>query len=126
MIFGIGTDIVRVVRMERNLERFGEKFPRRILTENELDDYQKEKKQAHFLARRFAAKEATVKAMGLGFSGGLGWRQIGVNHDDKGKPLLEFNGFASEFVRDNCIVETYVSLADEDEYAVAVVALYTS
>jgi phosphopantetheinyl transferase (holo-ACP synthase) len=55
----------------------------------------------------------------------LGWRQIGVNHDDKGKPLLEFNGFASEFVRNNDIVETYVSLADENEYAVAVVALCT-
>ncbi len=125
MIFGIGTDIVHVVRMEKNLERFGEKFPKRILTKNELADYQKEKKRAHFLARRFAAKEATVKAMGLGFSGGLGWRQIGVNHDDKGKSLLEFNGFASEFVRNNGIVETHVSLADENEYAVAVVALCT-
>ncbi len=125
MIFGIGTDIVHVVRMEKSLKRFGEKFPKRILTENELADYQKEKKRANFLARRFAAKEATVKAMGLGFSGGLGWRQIGVNHDDRGKPLLEFNGFASEFVRNNGIVETHVSLADEDEYAVAVVALCT-
>ena len=125
MIFGIGTDIVHVVRMEKNLERFGEKFPKRILTKNDKADYQKEKKQANFLARRFAAKEATVKAMGLGFSGGLGWRQIGVNHDDKGKPLLEFNGFASEFVRNNDIVETHVSLADENEYAVAVVALCT-
>ncbi|MFQ6021124.1 MAG: holo-ACP synthase [Acidiferrobacterales bacterium] len=126
MIFGIGTDIVRVIRMEKNLERFGEKFPRRILTEHELDDYQKEKKRAHFLARRFAAKEAAVKAMGMGFSGGLGWRQIGVNHDAKGKPLLEFNGFASEFIKDNGITEVHVSLADEDEYAVAVVTLYTS
>ncbi len=125
MIFGIGTDIVHVVRMEKSLKRFGEKFPKRILTENELADYQKEKKRANFLARRFAAKEATVKAMGMGFSGGLGWRQIGVNHDDKGKPLLEFSGFASEFVRNNGIVETHVSLADENEYAVAVVALCT-
>lgn len=125
MIFGIGTDIVRVVRMEKNLERFGEKFPRRILTEQELEDYQKEKKRAHFLARRFAAKEAAVKAMGLGFSGGLGWRQISVNHDGRGKPLLEFNGFASEFIKDKGITEAHVSLADEDEYAVAVVTLYT-
>lgn len=125
MIFGIGTDIVHVVRMEKNLARFGEKFPKRILTENELADYEKEKKRANFLARRFAAKEATVKAMGMGFTGGLGWRQIGVNHDARGKPLLEFNGFASEFVSQHGIVETHVSLADEDEYAVAVVALCT-
>ena len=126
MIFGIGTDIVRVVRMEKNLQRFGDKFPRRILTEQELDDYKKEKKQAHFLARRFAAKEAAVKAMGMGFSGGLGWRQISVNHDARGKPLLEFNGFALEFIKEKGITESYVSLADEDEYAVAVVTLYAA
>lgn len=126
MIFGIGTDIVRVVRMEKNLQRFGDRFPRRILTEQELDDYKKEKKQAHFLARRFAAKEAAVKAMGMGFSGGLGWRQIGVNHDARGKPLLEFTGFALEFIKEKGITDSHVSLADEDEYAVAVVTLYAA
>ncbi|GMQ89925.1 MAG: holo-ACP synthase [Gammaproteobacteria bacterium] len=126
MIFGIGTDIVQVGRMKKNLERFGDRFPRRILTEQELNEYRNEKKPAHFLARRFAAKEATVKAMGMGFSGGLGWRQIGVNHDARGKPLLEFNGFALEFVEKKGITDSHVSLADEDEYAVAVVALYSA
>ncbi len=126
MIFGIGTDIVHVVRMKKNLERFGERFPRRILTDQELNEYRNEKKPAHFLARRFAAKEAAVKAMGMGFSGGLGWRQIGVSHDARGKPLLEFNGFALEFVEKKGITDSHVSLADEDEYAVAVVALYSA
>ncbi|MFQ5936874.1 MAG: holo-ACP synthase [Acidiferrobacterales bacterium] len=125
MIFGIGTDIVRIARMQRNLERFGERFARRILTEQELSDYQKENKRAHFLARRFAAKEAAAKAMGLGFSGGLGLRQIGVAHDQKGKPLLEFTGFASEFVSTRGITQFHVSLADEEDHAVAVVTLVT-
>lgn len=125
MIFGIGTDIVRIARMQQNLERFGERFARRVLTEQELSDYQKENKRAHFLARRFAAKEAAAKAMGLGFSGGLGLRQIGVAHDQKGKPLLEFTGFASEFVSSRGITQFHVSLADEEDHAVAVVTLVT-
>jgi holo-[acyl-carrier protein] synthase len=125
MIFGIGTDIVRVVRMQRNLDRFGERFARRILTDHELQDYRRVRQQAHFLARRFAAKEATAKAMGIGFSAGLGLRQIGVAHDQRGKPQLEFSGFASEFVRTNGIVASYVSLADEQDHAVAFVTLAT-
>ena len=126
MIFGIGTDIVRVARMQQNLKRFGERFARRILTEHELADYQREKKQAHFLARRFAAKEATAKAMGLGFSNGLGLRQIGVAHDANGKPRLEFSGFASQFLVSHGITECHISLADEEDHAVAFVTLAAS
>ena len=126
MIFGIGTDIVRIARMQQNLQRFGERFARRILTEQELLDYQSQRKQAHFLARRFAAKEATAKAMGLGFSNGLGLRQIGVTHDTNGKPHLEFSGFASQFLASHRITECYVSLADEEDHAVAFVALTSS
>lgn len=123
MIFGIGTDIVRIARMQQNLQRFGERFARRILTEQELVDYQTQKKQAHFLARRFAAKEAAAKAMGLGFSNGLGLRQIGVTHDTNGKPRLEFSGFASQFLASHGITEYHISLADEEDHAVAFVAL---
>lgn len=126
MIFGIGTDIVRVTRIERSLRRFGERFARRILTEQELADYRRQRNQAHFLARRFAAKEATAKAMGLGFCNGLGLQQIGVAHDANGKPLLEFTGFASQFLASRGITECHVSLADEEDHAVAFVALATS
>ena len=123
MIFGIGTDIVRVARMRHSIERFGERFARRILTDHELADYKKEKKRAHFLARRFAAKEAAAKAMGLGFARGLGLRQIGVAHDDNGKPLLEFSGFASDFLQSRGVTACHISLADEEEHAVAIVTL---
>ena len=64
MIFGIGTDIVRVARMQKNIERYGEKFAERILTPAELSEYRKESRQAHFLAKRFAAKEAAAKVKG--------------------------------------------------------------
>ncbi|MCG6976373.1 MAG: holo-ACP synthase [Acidiferrobacterales bacterium] len=123
MIFGIGTDIVRVARMEKNLERFGDRFARRLLTENELRDYAVNSSPAHFLAKRFAAKEAAAKAMGIGFREGLSLRQIGVGHDGKGKPQLEFNGYAAAFIEEHGINAVHVSLADEADHAVAFVTL---
>ena len=68
MIFGIGTDIVRVSRLRRDLERFGVRFAERILTDDELAEFHQKENKAHFLARRFAAKEAAAKAMGTGFA----------------------------------------------------------
>ena len=123
MIFGIGTDIVRVERMTRNLERFGDRFAQRILTRNELSDYEACGSRANFLAKRFAAKEAAAKAMGIGFREGLTLRQIGVGHDDKGKPQLEFEGYAASFIKKKGINAAHVSLADEAEHAVAFVTL---
>lgn len=123
MIFGIGTDIVRVERMRKSIEKYGEKFARRILTDNELEEYKNVAQQEHFLARRFAAKEATSKAMGTGFSNGLSLKDIGIAHDQHGKPLLEFTGPAKEFLENNAICASHISLADEEEYAVAFVTL---
>lgn len=123
MIFGIGTDIVRVARMQQSLDKHGERFARRILTEHELIGYRQAGKPANYLAKRFAAKEATAKAMGTGFRNGLSLKHINVGHDEKGKPLLEFNGKAAEFMNAEGILETHISLADEQEYAVAFVTL---
>lgn len=125
MIFGIGTDIVRVARMQQNIERYGEKFAERILTTQELDDYRQETRKAHFLAKRFAAKEAAAKAMGTGFRDGLMLSHIGVNHDVAGKPHLVFSAEAAHFVKKNGITSVHVSLADEEDHAVAFVTLAT-
>jgi len=125
MIFGIGTDIVRVERMRRDIERFGDRFAERILTEQEMREYQEVGQRAHFLAKRFAAKEAAAKAMGTGFSHGIQLRQIGVGHDDNGKPLLEFSGAAREFLDRHGIRVSHISLADEQDHAVAFVTLET-
>lgn len=123
MIYGIGTDIVRVTRMQQSIDKHGERFARRILTEHEMIGYQQTTKPAHYLAKRFAAKEATAKAMGTGFRNGLSLKHINVSHDEQGKPLLEFNGLAAEFMDEQGIKEAHVSLADEQEYAVAFVTL---
>lgn len=123
MIHGIGTDIVRVARMRRSLERFGDRFAARILTAAELAQFSRHSRPAHFLAKRFAAKEAAAKAMGIGFRNGLRLQDIGVVHDANGKPLLELSGYARTFVQEQRITEVHISLADEEDYAVAFVTL---
>ena len=123
MIYGIGTDIVRVARMQKNLERFGDRFAQRLLTDNELNDFAAVSNPAHFLAKRFAAKEAAAKAMGTGFRGGISMRQIGVGHDGIGKPQLEFTGSAAAFLEQHGINAVHISLADEADHAVAFVTL---
>jgi len=125
VIFGIGTDIVRVARMQKNIERYGEKFAERILTPTELQEFRRESRPAHFLAKRFAAKEAAAKAMGTGFRDGLHFHHIGVGHDAAGKPQLEFTDEAAAFVQAHAITNVHVSLADEEDHAVAFVTLAT-
>lgn len=123
MIYGIGTDIVRVARMRRNLERYGERFAARILTPAELEEFRRDPRPAHFLAKRFAAKEAAAKAMGLGFRGGLQLSHIGVAHDPGGRPMLRFDGYAAEFIRRHGITAAHLSVADEQDHAIAFVTL---
>ena len=126
MIYGIGTDIVAVGRMTRNLEQHGEKFARKILTDAEFKDFQQAVSQSHFLAKRFAAKEATAKALGTGFSQGLSLRHIGVTHDTYGKPILVYHGRALELIEEIGIKKSYLSIADETDHAVAFVTLSLS
>lgn len=123
MIYGIGTDLVRVARMQENLDRYGEKFARRILTDNEFDEYRGHRQPAHFMARRFAAKEATAKAMGTGFSDGLSLRHIGVRHDGKGRPFIEYAGRGKEMCNELGISGSHLSIADDSDYAIAFVTL---
>ena len=125
MIFGIGTDIVRVSRIQDDISRFGTRFAQRILCDRELAEFEAQNRKAHFLARRFAVKEAAAKAMGTGFNHGVSARDIGVTHDTNGKPELQFTGGAFRFIQDHGITHWHVSLADEEDHAVAFVALET-
>jgi holo-[acyl-carrier protein] synthase len=125
MIYGIGTDIVRVARMRESLERHGEKFARRLLTPGEFEEFQRDPRPAHFLAKRFAAKEATAKALGTGFASGLSPRHIGVTHDANGKPILEYLERAAEMCLSLGIGASHVSISDEEDHALAFVTLLT-
>lgn len=126
MIFGIGTDIVRISRMADNLDRHGERFAARILTETEMATFVDSAQPAQFLAKRFAAKEAAAKALGTGFRDGLSLRDIGVENDALGKPVLAFSERAQEMLKKQGIGNAHLSLADEAEYAIAYVLLEAS
>ncbi len=123
MIHGIGTDIVAIARMEASLARFGDKFVRRILASQELQAFADCARQASFLAKRFAAKEAAVKAMGTGFRDGISLNQIAVSNDNLGKPILSFSGRALDVCDYLGVGEAHLSLSDEKDYAIAFVTL---
>jgi holo-[acyl-carrier protein] synthase len=123
MIYGIGTDIVKVARIQESLSRFGKRFARRVLTDAEFLEYQASHQPERFVAKRFAAKEAVVKALGLGFRDGLSLDLIGVTHDRYGKPEIVYSGRALEYTREAGITESLISLSDERDYAVAFVVL---
>lgn len=123
MIFGIGTDIVKVSRIADGLSRHGERFAARILSEPEMEEFRRCNRSAAFLAKRFAAKEAAVKALGVGFRDGISMHHICVTHDKLGKPLLHFSGRARELCEQQGVGEAFISLSDEKEMAVAFVTL---
>lgn len=123
MIVGIGVDLVRVARFRDSLERFGERYARKILGERELAGFRAAHRPEYFLAKRFAAKEAVAKALGTGFRDGLHLCHIEVENDALGKPSLRLNGRASELAAARGVSDAHLSLSDEEEHAIAYVVL---
>ncbi len=126
MIYGIGTDIVYVPRIDRIFNRFGSRFAKRILTCDEFLKMNRSTSPARFLAKRFAVKEAAAKAFGTGFIDGLALSHIGILNDSHGKPSLHFHGYAKKMLIDRKISNTHVSISDDGDYAVAFVVFYCS
>jgi len=123
MITGIGVDIVAVARIARLVEQHGDHFARRLLAETEWSDYLAVRDRASFLAKRFAAKEAFGKALGTGIANGVTLPQIAVAHEPDGRPRLELSGAAAEHCLRRGVVAWHLSLADEQDHAVAMVVL---
>jgi len=123
MIYGIGTDIVEVLRIEDSLARFGNDFARRILSEREMHDFLQSNTQARFLAKRFAAKEAFAKALGTGIRTPATFENIGVAHDDLGKPVLDLAPDLQVLLDAKGIRFQHLSISDEKMLAAAFVVL---
>lgn len=123
MIYGIGTDIVEVARLEHSIQNFGDEFALRVLAESEMESYQLTKLKARFLAKRFAAKEAFSKALGTGIRGVVSFQNIAVSHDDLGKPVLVLAQELELFVQEKHITHMHVSISDEKNLAAAFVVL---
>lgn len=123
MIFGIGTDVVRLDRVEATLERFGEHFVQRLLLPEEEAQYRRHRRKARFLAMRFAGKEAVVKAMGTGFRNGMWIRDVGIVQDPRGKPEIVYSARGHALCAQMGIGEGHVSLTDEAGLVVAFAVL---
>ncbi len=121
MIVGIGTDLVEVARIERSLERFGDRFAHKILSSTELQNYRSAASRSHFLAKRFAAKEAVAKALGTGMRGGVHFRLIEISHDEAGKPIVSLLSGALARAQQLNISNWHLSISDERQHALAFV-----
>ena len=123
MIYGVGTDVVEIGRIEKALARFGERFARRILCEPELMRFKNHRLPAAYLAKRFAAKEAFSKALGTGIHAPANWHGVWVKNLPSGKPVLEFSENLARLLEQRNILHSHLSLTDERGVAMATVIL---
>ena len=121
MILGTGVDIAETSRIERSLERHGERFSQRVFTPAEIAYCEKFKNRAERYAARFAAKEAAFKALGTGWREGIRWLDVEVVHLPSGKPELVLSGKALEIAREMRVTRMSVSISHSDRYVVALV-----
>ncbi|MEM1200880.1 MAG: holo-ACP synthase [Pseudomonadota bacterium] len=96
MILGLGSDLIDIRRIEKTLDRFGERFINRVFTEIEQKKSDRRAARAASYAKRFAAKEACSKALGTGFRKGVFWRDMGVVNEPSGRPTMHLTGGAGE------------------------------
>ena len=127
MILGIGSDLCDIRRIERSLERFGERFTHRVFTEGERRRSDRRAARAGSYARRFAAKEACAKALGTGMRGGVFWRDMEVVNLRSGRPTMRLFGGALERLRamtpEGHEAVIHVSLTDDPPMAQAFVVI---
>lgn len=137
MIVGIGTDIVEVARIAALVERRGAAFAKRILAPGEMAELALQQFPERYIAKRFAAKEAALKALGTGLRNGIRWADVEVTHDELGKPLLKLGGAAGERLaallaqlpeskEKPAGIATHITLSDEQHYVVAFVIIERS
>src|SRR3954447_17097163 len=127
MIIGIGSDLIDIRRVERTLERYGERFIRRLFTDVERVRSERRYLRAASYAKRFAAKEACAKALGTGMSRGVFWRDLGVVNLPSGKPTMRLTGGAAERLKQlvpaGHSAEIHVTITDDFPMAQALVII---
>jgi holo-[acyl-carrier protein] synthase len=123
MIVGTGIDIAEVPRIAESIARFGERFLRRVFTEQEIRYCDSKANRGERFAARFAAKEAAMKALGTGWNRGVRWRDIEVSRPPGGRPTIKFYGVAAEFAAKLGTKNVSLSLSHTPEHAIANVIL---
>ena len=114
-VVGVGTDLIRESRLQGSLDRHGERFARRILTEAERLLWQQRRCSVNFLAKQYAAKEALAKALGTGIAKGVGFQQLEVLRNGQGAPYAVLHGAARERLEALGGRRAWISLTDDDQ-----------
>lgn len=122
-VIGIGVDLVECERIQHSLDRFGEKFLRRVFTDGEIEYSMSMKFPARHLAARFAGKEAVSKAFGTGIGKAMGWRNIDIRKKNSGEPYLVFSGRAQDLATKRGVKSALITLSHTEHQAVACVVL---
>ncbi len=127
MIIGIGNDLIDIRRIEKTLERHGDRFTHRLFTDIERAKSDRRAQRAASYAKRFAAKEACAKALGTGLSQGVFWKDMGVVNLPSGKPTLRLTGGALERLKAitpaGCEADIHLTITDEHPIAQAIVII---
>jgi holo-[acyl-carrier protein] synthase len=122
-VIGIGVDLVDCVRIQRSIDRFGDRFLHRVFTDGEIEYSMSMKFPARHLAARFAAKEAVSKAFGTGIGKAMGWRDIDIRKKPSGEPFLILGGGAEKLARDRGVTNALITLSHSEQHAVATIVL---
>jgi len=123
MVLGLGSDVIEIARIRASIDRFGDRFLRRVFTEEEIAYCQRKKNAAESFAARFAAKEAGAKALGTGISHGIAWPEIEVRREASGRPTLHWSGRAAERAARLGVKRSSLSLTHGRELAMAFVVV---
>ena len=118
-IYSIGIDLIEIERIEKLLDRYGDKFMKRIFTEVEIEYCSKKKDKGSFAAR-FATKEAVFKATGLGLAKGMTWKDVEVINDDRGKPEVRLYGKTAELLANKTI---HISISHSKDASISIIVV---
>lgn len=121
MIISIGFDVTQIARVQAVYEKYTDRFVNRILAPEERESYQRRAHKIAYLAKRFAVKEATAKALGTGMKAGVAWRQIAAINKPSGEPYLLLRGAALRRMQALGAKNALVTISDEGPYAMAFV-----
>jgi len=123
MVVGVGTDMIEIARIAQSIDRYGERFLRRIFTPGEIDYCRRKKNAAESFAARFAAKEAAAKALGTGISHGVSWLEMEVVREPSGRPTLHLSGRAAARAARIGVANVSLSLTHSRDLSLAVVVM---
>jgi holo-[acyl-carrier protein] synthase len=125
-VLGIGVDLVDCARIQRAIDRFGDRFLHRVFTDGEIEYSMSMKFPERHLAARFAAKEAVSKAFGTGIGKAMGWRDIDIRKKPSGEPFLVFSGPAKQLAERRGVSVALITLSHTEHHAMATIVLQSA